>query len=247
MATRAVKQAVVPGSQIDWRRYMTSLSRVSVSAAIISLVVLGIMKLNDPSLLPIEKIRAQGSFVNLTEKMLVSKAGHISGGYFNIDVRSVQENIESLPWVDKAYVRRMWPDTLMITVSEQQAKAWWGDKGLINARGELFMPDRKTFPVGLPVLSGPDESHKQLLEHYMTMSQTLLETGLVIQQLSMDARRSLTIHFENGLKIFLGRDEHYARLDRFMRMYKRILVTEISRIQQIDMRYTNGFTISRKQ
>lgn len=247
MATRAVKQAVLPGSQLDWRFYMARLSRFSIGAVIISLLVLGMMKLNDPSLLPIEKVRAQGAFVNLTEQMLVSKAGHIQGGYFSIDVRSIQENIESLSWVDKAYVRRMWPDTLMITVTEQQAKAWWGDKALINSRGELFKPERKTFPTGLPVLSGPDDTHQQLQRHFQNMNQMLNKTGLSIKQINMDARRSLSVHLNNGLKILLGRDAHYERLDRFMRMYEKILATEIDRIQQIDMRYTNGFTILRQQ
>ena len=247
MTSRAVKQAVIPGSQIDWRVHLQRLPRLLLLAAVLSLLVMGLMKANEPGFMPIEKIRAQGEFINLTEAMLLSQAGNIQGGYFNINVGSVQQKIESLAWVDRAYVRRLWPDTLMITVVEQKAQACWDDKGLINARGELFFPDRKTFPAGLPKLSGPDGTHGQLLEDYKNMSRIMAETGLLIQRISMDARRSLTLHFDNGMKILLGRVAHYVRLERFMRIYKKLLVTEINQLQQIDMRYTNGFTILRKQ
>ena len=247
MTSRAVKQAVIPGSQIDWRVHFARVPKLLLLIALVSLFVIGWMKVNQPGFMPIEKIRAQGEFINLTEEMLLGQAGNIQGGYFNINVGSVQESVESLAWVDKAYVRRTWPDTLLITVTEQKARAEWHDNGLINLRGELFYPDRQTFPVGLPKLSGPEGTHRQLLEHYQSMSRIVVETGLLIQQISMDARRSLILHFDNGMKILLGREAHYVRLDRFMRIYRKLLVTEINQLQQIDMRYTNGFTILRKQ
>ena len=247
MVARVARQAVIPDGQYDWPRLFSRLPRLLLILSVAGLLGMGLMKLNDPQLLPIQKVRAQGTFVNLTEAMLLTRAGDIKGGYFNIDVDAIQENIESLAWVDKAYVRRIWPDTLMIRVSEQQASVWWHGKGLINQRGELFYPAKKTFPAGLPQLSGPVGTHQQLLEHYRSMSSMLEGTGLAIQQLDMDARRSMALRFDNGLKILLGRDSYYLRLERFIRMHEKVLATEINHIQQIDMRYTNGFTLLRKQ
>lgn len=118
---------------------------------------------------------------------------------------------------------------------------------MINQRGELFYPAKKTFPIGLPQLNGPVGTHQPLLEHYQTMSSMLEEIGLTTQQFDMDARRSMTLRLDNGMKIILGRDAYYPRLQRFIRMYTKVLATEINHIQQIDMRYTNGFTVLRKQ
>lgn len=247
MVARVVRQAVLPGSQYDWRRIFARLQKILLLGSVVGLLAIGFMKLNDPRLLPIQKVRAQGAFINLTEAMLLSRAGNIKGGYFNIDVSAVQQNIESLAWVDKAYVKRMWPDTLMISVTEQNAMAWWQGKGLINQRGELFYPDKKTFPTGLPQLNGPVGTHQQLLDHYNNMSSMLVEVGLTMQQLDMDARRSMILRLDNGLKILLGRNTYYPRLQRFIRIYDKLLVTEVNQIQQIDMRYTNGFTVLRKQ
>ena len=138
------------------------------------------------------------------------------------------------------------PDTMMIGVTEQNVAALWKGKGLINQRGELFYPEEKTFPASLPQLSGPPGSHQSLLEHYRAIRPMLGKTGLVIQQLDMDARRSMIIQFNNGLKILLGRDSYFLRVEKFVRIYEKILRTEINNIQQIDMRYTNGFSIMRR-
>lgn len=247
MVARVAKQAVIPGSHYDWRNLFARLPKLLLGMSVLGLCVMGWLKLNDPSLLPIQKVRAQGAFVNLTEAMLLSRAGTIQGSYFNIDVRSVQENIESLAWVDKAFVKRKWPDTVVISVIEQDAAARWQDKGLINKRGELFYPDKASFPAGLPILSGPAGTHKQVMGHYKRMSLMLAKEGLTVQRLEIDARRALTVYLDTGLKILLGRDEHYLRLDRFIRTYDKALVTEISQIQRVDMRYTNGFSVLRKQ
>ncbi len=247
MVTRVARQAVVPGSQFDWRRILAALPKLMLVISVLSALVMGLMKLNDPELLPIQKVRAQGAFINLTEAMLLSKVGDIKGGYFNVDVRSVQDTIESLPWVERASVRRIWPDTLMISVTEQQAVARWHDNGLLNQRGEVFSPDKSTFPAGLPVLNGPLNTQQQMLEHYRAMSTILKMTGLTIRQLDMDERRSLTLRFDNELSLLLGRDAYYQRLNRFTRIYDKVLAADINHTQRIDMRYTNGFSMLRKQ
>ena len=247
MATRVVKQAVIPDSQFDWQKLFLFISKVLVSLVIVSLFSLAYLKINQPDFLPITKVRAQGEFVHLTEAMLVSRASDIRGGYFNIDVRQIQQNIETLPWVKSASVRRAWPDTLIISVKEQRATASWHDKGLISEQGKLFFPQRNTFPAGLPVLSGPEGMHVPLIQQYHSMQEILLLAGLEIQAMDMDARRAITLVLSNGLKIFLGREQQQKRLKRFVRIYNRILGTQIEQLKQVDMRYTNGFTILRKQ
>ncbi|MDH5444895.1 MAG: cell division protein FtsQ/DivIB [Gammaproteobacteria bacterium] len=247
MATRVAKQAVIPGSQFDWRQILSRLPKIIFGLGFLALLIMLTMKAQDPGFLPIEKIRAQGEFVNLTEDMLISKAGNIHGGYFNINVQKIKNNIEAIPWVDRAYVRRVWPGTLMITVKEQRARAVWGNKGLINDRNELFFPEAGTFPGGLPKLSGPNGSHGHLMLTYRTMQDLLLTTGLEIYAMKLDARRALSLQLTGDMKLLLGREAHYERLKRFIRIYSKLLVSQAGQLNQIDMRYTNGFTILRKQ
>ena len=44
-----------------------------------------------------------------------------------------------MPWVDAVSVQRAWPRGLHVLVIEQVAAARWGETGLLNTRGELFV------------------------------------------------------------------------------------------------------------
>ena len=55
------------------------------------------------------------------------------------DLDAIQRAVEALPWVDHARVQRHWPNGLHVQVSEQTAAARWGESGLLNTRGELFV------------------------------------------------------------------------------------------------------------
>ena len=58
--------------------------------------------------------------------------------------------------------------SLHVTVIEQAAAARWGDAGLLNNRGELFIAPRAHVPSELPRLSGPEGSESQVAQRYLS-------------------------------------------------------------------------------
>ncbi len=62
---------------------------------------------------------------------------------------------ETIPWVDRAGVARSWPRALRVQVVEQKPVARWGEGGLLNTRGEVFVQDAQHIPAELPELVGP--------------------------------------------------------------------------------------------
>lgn len=229
--------------QLPWgqiRRGLGFLLLVAVLAGVY-------FKLADPDTLPIQKIRAQGSFVHVDEPMLQRVVGVIHGGYFNVDVAQVQADVERLPWVDKASVRRVWPDTLAISVQEQQTLAIWQDGGLINPRGELFSPAPETYPAGLPVLMGPQGLHRIVLARYRTAEPLLGKLGLRVTKLSLDARRAVQLQLHNGMTLVLGRHDYAQRLQRFIDVYPKLLAPRAGELARVDLRYTNGLAVTWKQ
>ena len=55
------------------------------------------------------------------------------------DKPALYARIEAIDWVDAVIVRRRWPGTLFVRIVEQVPAARWGDDGLLNTRGELFV------------------------------------------------------------------------------------------------------------
>jgi len=236
------KQKAAPSYQ-----WLKSLAWFSVSASVLSMVAWGVVTLMSPQTLPLKHIRFSGELVNTTETDLRSVMHQESlGGFFSTDVTQIKTDIQSLPWVRRVQVRRVWPDTLAIKIFEQRAVAQWQESAFLNSYGELFTP--ATIEAGeLVQFAGPEASQKKMLEDYRQMQVSLSDTGLKIKSISMNERRAYSLQLDNGVELALGREQSLLRLQRFASIYLSDLAATVSAIASIDMRYPNGFSVSWKE
>jgi cell division protein FtsQ len=61
---------------------------------------------------------------------------------FAFDLAAAQKRVEALPWVKRATVERMLPDTVLLNVEERQPLVLWQNKGafaLIDTDGEVIL------------------------------------------------------------------------------------------------------------
>lgn len=213
-----------------------------------AVLILAENHLSNPATLSVNKIRVHGAFVNVNEAMLHRAVdGVVAGGYFNVDVDRVRTVVENLPWVSKASVRRVWPDTLSVSVIEQQPVAVSKQLGLINANGDVFKPLNKKVSTSLPIFEGEKSLNKFMLAKFYEMNELLTTIEQKITYLKVDARQAIELRLDNGLKIVLGRGETITRLERFIRIYPKTLTSRVHDIDVIDLRYTNGMAISWKK
>jgi cell division protein FtsQ len=198
----------------------------------------------DPGNLPMRNVQITGEFHQVTpERLRQAVSAAVSAGFFTTDVEAVRTAAQNLPWVDQATVRRVWPDTVIIEVTEQRAAARWGDGALLNRRGELFSPDSESIPPGLPMLSGPEPLRRLVMEQYVGMTRELARVGRSVARLSVNARRSWELELDNGVELRLGREQTMARLQRFVRTYPAVLAAKLDQLQYVDLRYSNGFSV----
>lgn len=98
----------------------------------------------------------------LNERDVRSVIGIYPGDYFfGADLKAAQAKTESLPWVDRAVVRRLWPDRIVVQLVEVEPYALWqrgGEFSLVSAEGEVIssLEDAPNMPAGLKVIIGPD-------------------------------------------------------------------------------------------
>jgi len=66
-----------------------------------------------------------------------------NGDYlFDVEINLTQKKIEDLPWVNRALVKRLWPDQVVIQIVERQPFALWQYKGkveVIDILGEVIV------------------------------------------------------------------------------------------------------------
>lgn len=170
-------------------------------------------------------------------------AGQTAGGFFRADIAVIRRSLESQPWIRRATVRRVWPDTLQAELEEQVPVARWGDDAAVNSFNEVFSPPRDSIPKELPRWQGPAGSQKVLAERYRDMNTVLAPLGLRVVDLALDERRAWQLRLDNGIDIRLGRKREMQRLESFVRIYPTALAAQTKRIAVVDLRYKNGFTV----
>ena len=226
-----------PAFVVQWRSYAR---RATVLAA----VVTGLAALLWAMDRPVRVISMEGCFQRVSPGQIEKAvAPFAQAGFMSADLDGIQRAVESLPWVEHARIQRRWPNSLHVTVSEQTAAARWGDSGLLNTRGELFVREATHVPTELPRLSGPEGTESQVAQRYLAVQGRMLEAGLRIAALRLDERGAWEMDLDSGVTVRLGRREVDERIDRFIRTASQVISHRLNEITYVDMRYSNGFAI----
>ncbi|MDU8924114.1 cell division protein FtsQ/DivIB [Pasteurellaceae bacterium LIM206] len=181
---------------------------------------------------------------NADVRDMILKMGELKG-FFGQDVDVVREQIQSMPWIKGAVVRKIWPDRLSILVAEYSPVAYWNNDDFVAADGSVFkLPKKKLKNTDLPRLYGPDYQSKVVLGAWQQIFNDLKSKGITLRGVSIDERGSWEIIVENDITLKLGRGEWKSKIDRFMTIYPQIEVPEHQKIAYIDLRYKVGAAVS---
>ncbi|HEX3948356.1 MAG TPA: cell division protein FtsQ/DivIB [Steroidobacteraceae bacterium] len=193
---------------------------------------------------PVKAISIDGRFQRVSPGQIEKAvAPFASQGFMSANLADIQRAVESLPWVDHARIARRWPNSLRVTVTEQTAAARWGESGLLNTRGELFVRAAAHVPAELPRLSGPDGTESTVAQRYLAVQGRMLEAGMRIAALRLDERGAWEMDLDSGVTVRLGRRDVDARIDRFIHTASQVIAHRLTEINYVDMRYSNGFAI----
>lgn len=214
-------------------------------------------KASDPTRFPVMNVDVAGTLDYTDRDSLRGRIElHTQRGFYGMDVDAIRESVETMPWVARAHVRRVWPARLTVSVEEHEPAARYNDNALISKSMELFIPPqlskdnpqysewRRNF-AGLPRLQGADGRHEFVLDAYRNYERALLPYGASIKALIEDERRSQTIELSNDVTVRIGYESHELRLQRFIDVFDRLVVPLAGQPAKFDMRYSNGFAMSK--
>lgn len=193
---------------------------------------------------PFRQLKLDATFERVSAEQLRSAAApHLAVGFFAVDLDAVREAIEATPWVERAEVRKRWPDLLEVRVIEREALALWGDSRLVSASGELFAVPGHTAPEGLPMLDGPDARVGEVLAFHDAAVAALIGTGLHASGVRLSSRGSWSLILASGATVVIGREQPRRRLARFIATLKHLDGAVTAELAGADLRYANGFAL----
>ena len=192
----------------------------------------------------IQWLEVSGPFHRVSAEMVRGALSPALGrGYFALDMRSLHQSLQDLPWVAEVELRRRWPDTLEVMVHEHQPIAYWRDDAAISQLGELFPLQEQSLIQGLPRLFGPQGQKDQVLLVWREVQDALDRGGLIANEFHVSDRGAIWFRLAHGLRVDLGREQIAHRVQRFTAAVPQLRGRWGELPLRVDMRYSNGFAV----
>lgn len=237
------KKKKISGNNFDfrWRRSYTWLLAIVPLFGGISYLV------QNHTFLPIKTIQLSGTFQHINQQE-VEKAlrPFVGEEFFSLDIKKVRNSLSDKSWAESVSIRRVWPDRVMIEIVEKQPLARWDDDHLLSNKAKIFVANTQEFE-HLPKVFGSNVEPKLVLQKYYGFVKQFRLLDETIGQINIDSRGAVDIQLVNGFKIKLGRDDVDSKIERLVSIYAEQIRPRRTEIQQLDLRYSNGFAVAWKK
>jgi cell division protein FtsQ len=236
-------------------RLMNGVATALYLAAGVGVLVAGVLWLVRSPLWPIRTIQIDGDLArNSVPTIRANAAPLLAGNFFSVDLQQGRAAFETVPWVRRAVVRRVWPDRLAVRLEEHRAAALCqgsdaenGADRLVNSHGEVFEANvGDVEDDGLPVFSGPEGMAAQMLALHRRLQDALARLELGVVRMEVSGRGSWRVELDSGAALELGRgseDELMARSERFVRTYTQVAAKWRQPLLYADLRHADGYAV----
>ena len=205
-----------------------------------------------PGRFTIERIHIYGNSVRVDAQTVERTAWlALIGNYFTADLEEIENALVHLPGVYQAAVRRHWPDTLEISITEAGAIALWyaTDGSALESRDYVNLPPDSNITLQ-PVLRSPTADRHTVIDAFLDLVSSLALLDLEVKNLSIDEAgdwvvvlQSASLQIPVELEIVVGRGNPVRKVDQFVAVFDSVLQDRLPDIERVDMRYDSGFAV----
>jgi cell division protein FtsQ len=238
-------------------RLMNGVATVIFVLAALGAAVAGVLWLMRSPVFPIRAIQLDGDMArNSVPTIRANAAPQLAGNFFSVDLQAGRAAFETVPWVRRAVVRRVWPDRLAVRLEEHRAAAIWeaaaGEEGaggerLVNSFGEVFEANvGDVEDDSLPVLAGPEGNAAAMLALLRRLQPALAQLDLAVARVQLSGRGSWRVELDSGAALELGRgsqEQLVARSERFVRTYTQVAAKWRQPLEYADLRHADGYAV----
>lgn len=166
------------------------------------------------------------------------------------DLRVIRRQLEQLPWIAQAQVRKQWPNRLLLHCIEHQAVARWSNQQLLNQQSQRFTASlAPSTAQQLPQLSGPEGSEQRVLETWHQLAPQFASQGFTVTAMRLDRRQAWKLTLNGSIHCQLGRQDLAIGVQRFLILYP-LFIQRPARASQsaalhrvVDLRYEQGAAV----
>ena len=143
--------------------------------------------------------------------------------------------------VAQVEAEKVWPDTLKLTVHEEQPVAVWNKQNMLSQSGEIL--PLALAQLQLPQLKGRDGGSRLVMQHFQLFNHWGKRHSLSLLALNNTASGWQLIYADD-FQIWLDSSQAMQGLRQLEDVLHQF---DVSRIRRIDMRYEQGFAVAWKK
>ena len=233
-----------------------------------SLVVLFIADwLFQPDKFQIEEVLVYGESADTGDGQVEKVVRNaLDGNFFSVDLKRLENEVEQLPRVFSASIRRQWPSTIVVKVVESELAARWGTDKWLSTEGDLVVRkvNEKWDHGALARLDGPEDQVKVVWQVFQQWSGKFAAVGLSLDALALspagllDFRLSATAaglrggpgpahghagDTDSSANVVVELENSRIRIQRFLDTLDQGLLARFPQMKSVDLRYPNGFAV----
>ena len=238
------------------RYTITGLGIVSISLTSIMIY----KELQQLPWLQVKKIQVEGCINHTPAEILDIADIRPQVNLLSLNLKQICQQLESSPWIEKAQVKRTFPDQLYISISERKPAALINldNLHLVDRNGEIFKEVEHQEGQGLPIVTGIDwkslMDHKKKYTVLITEALSLLslfeQKGFrkaFISEININPTLGMTVYTTNNtLQIVMGFPPFLKKCNRLY-----VIMDDLNKknltAQKIDLNYQHKAFVKIKE
>jgi cell division septal protein FtsQ len=252
-----------PRKPIQFRRILRKASRLCLGLILLSIAWIVCSEayelVSNMALFRLERIEISPMKRMTRDEIIATAAVKTGDPMLGLDPRQIADRLSKNPWIETLKIRRRFPATLSIELTEREPAAVvnMGYLFYLDSKGDVFKPlkegDRMDFPVVTGIteddMAKDPEGAKQLLCSALGIMELLKKNSTFrledISEIHLDKGFGFTLFTASGgVPIRLGNDDFVGKLSRLSRIYKD-LSANMARLEYIDLDYADKIVVKK--
>lgn len=191
----------------------------------------------------VEEVQIVGNTETSDISVLQELGLNETSSLLTLDLASAHEKLLSLPWVNYVELRKLYPASLQVKLSERKAFAIWqhgSQLSLIDKDGDVITPFDGVTGQGLPLLVGVGA--EQGADEFLNKLAKWPNVSTQLKALIRVAERRWDVRLENGITLNLPEMDVAAALTQFEKLDREqdLLLRDIA---EVDLRLLDRVTV----
>lgn len=195
--------------------------------------------------IPIKKVVVVGE-LNALNPQLIRDAVVIyqTDTLMSVPLERLVADLQRLPWVASVAVeRRLQDGALLVSIEEQRAIAYWGERQMVNTRGELFEHRGLGLNRNLPRMWSALVSPAEAMNFYQIFERQLQQADLKLYAISQSLQGDWQVVLDNRARVLLDYSNPSKSIRHFVSIYQQIIQPLNRPVKIVDLRYRHGAAI----